>query len=168
MSFSFFDDDDQAAVNNIDVETLMQRVADSMTAIQQEQDGNIIVDESLEDYLNIPTEPAFDNSGMMDDGFGFSGGMEDDMSDHGGDPMPPSMGSVGGNPMLQKTFIASMAEEKDALFSYFDAKLLRQWAGPEHWKMRPIFGISNASMDQVDVFTFCGRKQGLVVNPIQA
>lgn len=127
----------------------MQRVADSMTAIEQEKGGNVVIDESLEDYLHDPTESAnvgFEN-GPIDDGFGFSGGLDDDMSDHGGesDPMvmnmpTASMGSAGGSAQLQKTFIASMAEEKDALFSYFDAKLLRQWAGPEHWKMRPVFG----------------------------
>ncbi|KAG9296032.1 hypothetical protein G9A89_011884 [Geosiphon pyriformis] len=38
--------------------------------------------------------------------------------------------------LSQKEFITAMGANQDAMFSYFDSAFLRNWAGPEHWKLK--------------------------------
>lgn len=35
---------------------------------------------------------------------------------------------------------SAISSGQDSLFSYFDTTMLRNWAGPEHWRSRPLRG----------------------------
>jgi hypothetical protein len=38
-------------------------------------------------------------------------------------------------------FVPAMADSEENIFSYFDTRMLRNWAGPSHWRSRPLSGI---------------------------
>ncbi|KAJ3154952.1 hypothetical protein HDU86_004471 [Geranomyces michiganensis] len=42
-----------------------------------------------------------------------------------------------GNP-LPDSAVVVMGKGEDSIFSYFDSALMRSWAGPEHWRSRPL------------------------------
>ncbi|KAJ3150236.1 hypothetical protein HDU89_003325 [Geranomyces variabilis] len=42
-----------------------------------------------------------------------------------------------GNP-LPDSAVVVMGKGEDSIFSYFDSALMRSWAGPEHWRPRPL------------------------------
>lgn len=49
----------------------------------------------------------------------------------------------------ERDIVMSMDGEGDGMFAYFDAKLGKNWAGPEHWKMRR--GVAAAKKDDAPV-----------------
>ncbi|CAG8545208.1 17109_t:CDS:2 [Funneliformis caledonium] len=38
--------------------------------------------------------------------------------------------------LTEKDFVMAMVNNENELFSYFDSAFLRNWAGPEHWKLK--------------------------------
>jgi len=39
---------------------------------------------------------------------------------------------------LYKNNYDSVEDDKENIFSYFDSAMVKNWAGPSHWKLRPI------------------------------
>ncbi|KAJ3278189.1 hypothetical protein HK104_002576 [Borealophlyctis nickersoniae] len=73
-----------------------------------------------------------DDAGLFGGDGGFGDGGEGGVGDFG-------FGDVGpGNPLPDKDFVMMMSNEEDNVFSYFDTAMLRSWAGPEHWRSRPV------------------------------
>ena len=40
------------------------------------------------------------------------------------------------NRRLTKDYVMAMVDNENGLFSYFDSAFLRNWSGPEHWKIK--------------------------------
>ena len=109
-------------------------------------------DNILDDNVNLPN----DNMNIPD--FGIQDGFDDDFAvdffdyDDGGpadSPDDPLIGeddgimggendSAGNEPGLhEEDFLgALMNDDGNELFSYFDSTFAKNWAGPEHWKLR--------------------------------
>ncbi|TPX55552.1 hypothetical protein PhCBS80983_g05222 [Powellomyces hirtus] len=47
--------------------------------------------------------------------------------------MGPGMGGIG-----DAALVMMMGKGEDNIFSYFDTAMMRSWAGPEHWRSRPV------------------------------
>jgi condensin complex subunit 2 len=124
----------------------------------------------LDDY-NLAFD-AEDDDGL-DDAFGFSGGLAGpssnlydaagdamDFGDAGFDDAGPMGGEYGFNegasarpaamPIDFTTSLQGLLEgsadqhfEGDDFFGYFDQKMSKNWAGPEHWKMRNVVNPNN-------------------------
>ncbi|RKP21405.1 barren [Rozella allomycis CSF55] len=45
---------------------------------------------------------------------------------------------------IEEEFLSSMANEKENIFSYFDSKIFKNWAGPEHWKLTNFIKTKNS------------------------
>lgn len=72
-----------------------------------------------------------------DGGYSHDGDMA---SVHGGDMVGNDGGITGAGVegLPGRNFVVNMKENDDDMFSYFDAQMLRSWAGPEHYRMRPL------------------------------
>lgn len=119
----------------------------NMPSLDHDEPGNI-----LDGNVNLPN----DNMDLPD--FGVQDGFDDDFAvdffdyDDGGpmdSPDDPLMGeddrlmggendSAGNEPALhEEDFLgALMNDDGNELFSYFDSTFAKNWAGPEHWKLR--------------------------------
>jgi condensin complex subunit 2 len=40
--------------------------------------------------------------------------------------------------LTEKDYVMAMVSNENELFSYFDSAFLRNWAGPEHWKLKKV------------------------------
>lgn len=40
--------------------------------------------------------------------------------------------------LTEKDYVMAMISNENELFSYFDSAFLRNWAGPEHWKLKKV------------------------------
>jgi hypothetical protein len=40
--------------------------------------------------------------------------------------------------LTKDDYVMAMVDNENGLFSYFDFAFLRNWAGPEHWKIKRI------------------------------
>lgn len=76
-------------------------------------------------------------------------GMENDEGDFYSAPEQHPDGGVQqqqGYLTTEKTdrqgFVMNMKEEDENMFGYFDTQMMRSWAGPEHYRLRPIRGTS--------------------------
>lgn len=80
------------------------------------------------------------HNGNNDDGGndGFGAGVGDDGDDNGGLGQgrvePFRIGNAGG----ERDLVMTMAANGEQMFDHFDAALMKNWAGPEHWKMRRV------------------------------
>ncbi|KAF8705174.1 Condensin complex subunit 2, partial [Rhizoctonia solani] len=99
-----------------------------------------------------PVEDFFTGGEAVNDfegGFHDSGGFDDD----GGDDGVGDMGDYTGNPAGashtgpvepfdprrgrdERTLIMSMSEDATEMLDYFDTTVMKNWAGPQHWKVR--------------------------------
>ncbi|KAI8817548.1 condensin complex subunit 2/barren [Fimicolochytrium jonesii] len=43
-----------------------------------------------------------------------------------------------GNPLLEDVAIGMTMGQDENMFSYFDTAMMKNWAGPEHWRLRPV------------------------------
>lgn len=67
--------------------------------------------------------------------------------------------------MGQFDYVMAMANEDDNLFSYFDTKFMKNWAGPEHWKMSRVAPSNNKDEPQMDAAARkANRKEPLMID----
>ncbi|KAJ8662196.1 hypothetical protein O0I10_001889 [Lichtheimia ornata] len=134
----------------------------NMPSLDHDEPGNI-----LDGNVNLPN----DNMDLPD--FGVQDGFDDDFAvdffdyDDGGpmdSPDDPLMGeddrlmggendSAGNEPALhEEDFLgALMNDDGNELFSYFDSTFAKNWAGPEHWKLRrPVSKIQSKPTTETD------------------
>lgn len=88
--------------------------------------------------------------GQIEDNWDQQDDYDNDYSDGDDDPFAtPNDGHLNGQVSSkdlstgydsQSSYFMRMTNEKDDMFSYFDQALLKNWAGPEHWKLKPIKG----------------------------
>lgn len=71
---------------------------------------------------NEPLHPTFDDD--SDDG---------ELADEDN-----AISGIGGISFPETAIVMTMSNEQDNVFSYFDTAMLRSWAGPEHWRSRPL------------------------------
>lgn len=83
-------------------------------------------DDDLGDYFDE------NNSGFATGNAGDDGAAGVAISAAG--PLSPIDPTV--KPLNEKDYI--MAGEENDMFSYFDSAFMRNWAGPEHWKMKRV------------------------------
>lgn len=107
--------------------------------------------------MNVDAEPVedfFAGPEAINDDYNYSGGGGDDFGDgEGGGSAGPEgdeggdgAGAVGTGPFIpfdprgapnEKELVLAMTNGDDENgFDYFDSKFLKNWAGPEHWKLR--------------------------------
>jgi len=63
----------------------------------------------------------------------------DDEGDHGNYDISGVFDEEDINPharLTEKDYVMAMVNNENELFSYFDSAFLRNWAGPEHWKLK--------------------------------
>jgi condensin complex subunit 2 len=77
--------------------------------------------EDYPDFFDIDNnnDVLGDNLDISDD---VSGVFEDDINPHAR--------------FTEKDYVMAMVSNENELFSYFDSAFLRNWAGPEHWKLK--------------------------------
>jgi condensin complex subunit 2 len=86
-------------------------------------------------------------SDFFDDGEHGDGGGGGDAFDYGGadDDGDNNDGQVGQGPVEafdpmkppnERDLVMAMADGGENMFDYFDGTLMKNWAGPEHWRMR--------------------------------
>ncbi|KAJ1962269.1 hypothetical protein IWQ62_003584 [Dispira parvispora] len=59
----------------------------------------------------------------------------------------PSLDGAAGQPHMG----LSITQDEDDIFSYFDRKLIKGWAGPNHWKLHPALQIKPGQPDKANV-----------------
>ncbi|KAJ1913799.1 hypothetical protein IWQ60_009072 [Tieghemiomyces parasiticus] len=130
-TFEFAKDD------SLDIVRLKQALLDETQETHAEEETNPLADDG----------PAFEGPDDDDDdgGAGFAFGEE--VMDAEGTMVPPYDGAPADDTTYAghhatdihaqpKLSLADLKDDQD-LFSYFDTKLIKSWAGPDHWKLHP-------------------------------
>ncbi|CAG8633081.1 15355_t:CDS:10 [Acaulospora morrowiae] len=122
-NFAFFGE------NNIDLGFLVHRGSDD-----EDENDRFSQGESNNFFLNTDGEGGdfpdfFDNDNFLDDDGvneeGISGVFENEDVDQR-------------RLLTENDFVVAMANNENDMFSYFDSAFLRNWAGPEHWKLKRV------------------------------
>lgn len=120
--------------------------ADDMDIVVEAQAGQGPAEAEPQDFF------AGDEGGGGDDyGGDYGGGDLGDASGEPGDMLPgeggeqPALGHPGFAPFDprrapdQRELVMAMTEDGGAsMMDYFDASITKNWAGPEHWKLRKV------------------------------
>ena len=109
-------------------------------------DSSSTLFDSQETGFGTYDEAAYDEFGGNDDDddeFGGGGmGMDMDIGDAADGPGAGagySFADVGShNPLPDGDFMLATTNEEENMFSYFDTTMLKNWAGPEHWRARAL------------------------------
>jgi condensin complex subunit 2 len=140
---------DLGILNPIDEELSVRNVHldhdDDMGGDDFNDDGNVVNADGQEDF--------FGDMNRQEDFNDYGGGGDEDHHD-GEDDGELGQGQIepfrpGGNGGGERDLVMSMAGNGEQMFDYFDSALMKNWAGPEHWKMRRIAvkkGISTLSL----------------------
>jgi condensin complex subunit 2 len=59
--------------------------------------------------------------------------------------------------LSERDYVMAMSNNENELFSYFDSAFLRNWAGPEHWKLKRVKKSKSQHIpffDQILLFLF--------------
>lgn len=103
-----------------------------------------------DDDLPLPVMHEFDSDGLiLQRDFGGGGPEMYDEVDFFADDLPGAHGGPGVGPVEdfdprhagaagQHDLVMSMDAAGEEMFGYFDTALSKNWAGPEHWKMRRV------------------------------
>ena len=117
-----------------------------LAALSRENMRDVPHDEDLDDFLN----PA-DNDNMpmqtLDEAFGFMGlGAGEEEWEEGED----GFDSANAHPNLipsrtvgHEDYVMAMTENPDDFFDYFDSRITKNWAGPEHWKLHRFANVGS-------------------------
>ncbi|KAJ1967005.1 hypothetical protein H4R35_006839 [Dimargaris xerosporica] len=113
-------------------------------------------DEEQSNSLKTDAHPLLDDDGGAaspfgtgddDGGMGWGFGGDDGDGDTGGDGA--ALGSTGAegqdrctaHAADQPQLMLTTAPDEHDIFSYFDSKLIKSWAGPDHWKLHPALRV---------------------------
>ncbi|KAJ1983246.1 hypothetical protein H4R34_001402 [Dimargaris verticillata] len=116
-------------------------------------------DEEQANPLESDAHPLLDDDGGAaspfgagddDGGMGWGFGGDDGEGDTGGDGA--ALGSAGAegqdgyvaHAADQPQLTLTTASDEHDIFSYFDSKLIKSWAGPDHWKLHPALRVKPA------------------------
>lgn len=105
----------------------------------------------MEDFFVGDQAVTDDYAGGIDD---FGGGGGDDDGDNGSvgavaahEGGGPGNGGVGGGAFVpfdprqapnERDLVMAMTDADGGMLDYFDQAFLKNWAGPEHWKLRKV------------------------------
>ncbi|KAL1917754.1 uncharacterized protein VTP21DRAFT_3588 [Calcarisporiella thermophila] len=96
-------------------------------SLQQEVEQAQAAGEDIDDFFDSNEHQPFVPLGLQDDD-------DDDGEGLGGegefDPLDSGLNAVS-----ERDFVMAMTGEQNEVFSYFDTRFTRNWAGPEHWKL---------------------------------
>lgn len=128
---------DLGIIDPIDEE--LPQVNHHLDDVDDENDGGAAMGEeggevpyAGHDYGGDNPVDFFDDGGG--DGAGYGEGYGYGYGDEGNGEGQQGGGGGGGGG--ERDLVLSMDGNGDQMFDYFDASLTKNWAGPEHWKMR--------------------------------
>ncbi len=181
-SFRFSKDDqtlfEQLAGDDEDGDADRTFENDVASVADLDAEGGFVFDDdlpALEDMPDHAEQDFFAGAGVgvgddVDGGFGgfddFGGGAADDF-DMGGAGSATAARNVVPNRNGPDIFMAlgqlrsageGADEAGDGMFDYFDQRMMKNWAGPEHWKMRRAVPIASGSSGAQDGGERCSRR----------
>ncbi|KAJ1649599.1 hypothetical protein IWQ61_009366, partial [Dispira simplex] len=139
--------------NSLDITLLKQNLLDD----QQDPSGDFPdYDHShplADDGTLFGHDGLNEDLGDVDDGVGLmmgDGSVEEDGSVLGG-PTDETAGYASlDSTMGQSHMGLSITQDEDDIFSYFDRKLIKGWAGPNHWKLHPALRVRPGQSDKTN------------------
>ena len=106
----------------------------------------------------ICAEIDFTKEAKPNDFYDFSPNIDDNVSIGGdecndfmfsGDPDQEHFNEEGDMDMVSQAQYLPAIGIQEGVFSYFDTSILRNWAGPEHWRSKPLLGNINGEINIV-------------------